>query len=94
MFAKVNVPVLGIVENMSLHICSQCGHEEAIFGSGGGVAMAEAFTTSGCPGRNCRVACNRPFGNERPSRPFRNFPLRPEQEDVALVRQQLWEGLR
>jgi len=41
MFAKVNVPVLGVVENMSLHICSQCGHEEAIFGAGGGVAMAE-----------------------------------------------------
>jgi len=30
-----------VVENMSLHICSQCGHEEAIFGVGGGVAMAE-----------------------------------------------------
>jgi ATP-binding protein involved in chromosome partitioning len=42
MFGKVNVPVLGIVENMSLHICSQCGHEEAIFGTGGGAAMAEA----------------------------------------------------
>lgn len=41
MFNKVNVPVLGIVENMSMHICSNCGHEEAIFGSGGGVAMAE-----------------------------------------------------
>ena len=41
MFQKVNVPVLGIVENMSLHICSNCGHEEAIFGSGGGAAMAE-----------------------------------------------------
>jgi len=41
MFAKVNVPVLGLVENMSLHICSQCGHEEAIFGTGGGIAMAE-----------------------------------------------------
>ena len=41
MFEKVNVPVLGIVENMSVHICSQCGHEEAIFGSGGGEAMAE-----------------------------------------------------
>jgi ATP-binding protein involved in chromosome partitioning len=40
MFEKVNVPVLGIVENMSLHICSACGHEEAIFGEGGGVAMA------------------------------------------------------
>ncbi|PKM11945.1 MAG: iron-sulfur cluster carrier protein ApbC [Gammaproteobacteria bacterium HGW-Gammaproteobacteria-3] len=41
MFEKVNVPVLGIVENMSLHICSHCGHEEAIFGAGGGAAMAE-----------------------------------------------------
>lgn len=40
MFDKVNVPVLGIIENMSLHICSQCGHEEAIFGQGGGTAMA------------------------------------------------------
>lgn len=41
MFAKVNVPVLGVVENMSIHICSQCGHEEAIFGAGGGAVMAE-----------------------------------------------------
>jgi ATP-binding protein involved in chromosome partitioning len=41
MFEKVNVPVLGIVENMSMHICSECGHAEAIFGTGGGVAMSE-----------------------------------------------------
>ena len=41
MFAKVNVPVLGIVENMSMHICSVCGHAEAIFGEGGGIAMSE-----------------------------------------------------
>jgi len=41
MFEKVSVPVLGIVENMSMHICSNCGHEEAIFGEGGGIAMAE-----------------------------------------------------
>lgn len=41
MFNKVNVPVLGLVENMSMHICSNCGHEEAIFGEGGGLAMAE-----------------------------------------------------
>ena len=41
MFEKVEVPVLGIVENMSIHICSNCGHEEPIFGSGGGRAMAE-----------------------------------------------------
>ena len=41
MFEKVNVPVLGIIENMSMHICSNCGHEEAIFGQGGGEAMAK-----------------------------------------------------
>ncbi|MGE0484763.1 MAG: iron-sulfur cluster carrier protein ApbC [Gammaproteobacteria bacterium] len=43
MFEKVNVPVLGIVENMSVHICSNCGHEEHIFGAGGGAAMAEQY---------------------------------------------------
>jgi ATP-binding protein involved in chromosome partitioning len=41
MFEKVDVPVLGIVENMSIHICSQCGHEEHIFGEGGGRRIAE-----------------------------------------------------
>jgi ATP-binding protein involved in chromosome partitioning len=43
MFEKVAVPVLGIVENMSTHICSNCGHEEAIFGSGGGGRMAAQY---------------------------------------------------
>lgn len=41
MFEKVDVPILGIVENMSTHVCSQCGHEEHIFGAGGGSLMAE-----------------------------------------------------
>ncbi len=40
MFEKVGIPILGIVENMSIHICSKCGHEEHIFGSGGGERMA------------------------------------------------------
>ena len=43
MFEKVKVPVLGIVENMSTHICSECGHEEHIFGAGGGEAMAKQY---------------------------------------------------
>ncbi len=43
MFEKVNVPVLGIVENMSIHICSKCGHQEHIFGEGGGKRMAEQY---------------------------------------------------
>ena len=41
MFEKVEVPVLGVVENMSIHICSKCGHEEPIFGAGGGQRMAD-----------------------------------------------------
>ena len=43
MFEKVEVPVLGIVENMCTHVCSRCGHEEAIFGSGGGEKMASTY---------------------------------------------------
>ena len=43
MFEKVEVPVLGVVENMSIHICSKCGHEEHIFGEGGGKKMAEDY---------------------------------------------------
>jgi ATP-binding protein involved in chromosome partitioning len=43
MFEKVSVPVLGIIENMSVHVCSNCGHTEHIFGSGGGARMANEF---------------------------------------------------
>ena len=43
MFEKVEVPVLGIVENMSTHVCSNCGHEEHIFGKGGGAEMSEQY---------------------------------------------------
>lgn len=43
MFEKVGIPILGIVENMSTHICSNCGHEEHIFGAGGGEAMCKDY---------------------------------------------------
>jgi ATP-binding protein involved in chromosome partitioning len=45
MFRQVDIPVLGIVENMSTHTCSQCGHREAIFGEGGGSVIAEQYGT-------------------------------------------------
>ena len=45
MFRKVNIPVLGVVENMSMHICGNCGHAEHIFGEGGGDKIAEEFNT-------------------------------------------------
>src|SRR5437762_10120029 len=43
MFEKVGVPILGIVENMSMHICSNCGHEEHVFGEGGGARMSKDY---------------------------------------------------
>jgi ATP-binding protein involved in chromosome partitioning len=43
MFEKVGVPILGIVENMAVHVCSKCGHAEHIFGEGGGRRMAEQY---------------------------------------------------
>jgi len=45
MFRKVNIPVLGVVENMSMHICGNCGHAEHIFGEGGGERIAQEFNT-------------------------------------------------
>ncbi|GIZ52156.1 iron-sulfur cluster carrier protein ApbC [Noviherbaspirillum aridicola] len=43
MFEKVDIPILGVVENMSTHICSNCGHEESIFGHGGGQKMCAEY---------------------------------------------------
>lgn len=45
MFRQVKVPVLGVVENMSLHTCSSCGHSEPIFGEGGGERIAQEYQT-------------------------------------------------
>jgi ATP-binding protein involved in chromosome partitioning len=43
MFEKVGVPILGIVENMAMHVCSNCGHVEHIFGQGGGERMSKEY---------------------------------------------------
>lgn len=43
MFERTGIDVLGVVENMSMHLCSQCGHQEAIFGSGGGQQLSNSF---------------------------------------------------
>jgi len=53
------------------------------------IQSGEPFMTSGCPGRDGKVACNRPYGNERPSGPIRNFPFMPEAEDIEEIRTQL-----
>lgn len=46
MFRKVHLPVLGVVENMSVHICSKCGHQEPIFGEGGAAKIASEYGTT------------------------------------------------
>jgi len=46
MFNKVKIPVLGVVENMSMHICSNCGHHEAIFGDEGGASLAKEYNVN------------------------------------------------
>ncbi len=43
MFEKVDIPVLGVVENMSVYVCPKCGHQDSIFGEGGGAAMAKQY---------------------------------------------------
>ncbi len=53
------------------------------------IGNGEAFMTSGCPGRDGKLACNRPFANERPSQPLRNFPFPPSPRDIDEIKKQL-----
>ncbi len=53
------------------------------------IALGMPFMTSGCPGTDGKLACNRPFGNERASEPMRNYPFIPNEEDMAIIRSQL-----
>ncbi len=53
------------------------------------IESGEPFRTSGCEGYDGEVACNRPYGNERPGPDIRNFPFPPEPEDIAHIRRQL-----
>jgi len=57
------------------------------------VAKGIPFMTSGCPGQDGTVACNRPFGNERASEPMRNYPFAPGAQDVETIRAQIWDGV-
>lgn len=45
MFNKVSVPVLGMIQNMATHVCSQCGHEDPVFGHEGGKALADEYNS-------------------------------------------------
>ncbi len=67
MFEKVDVHVLGIVENMSIHICSQCGHEEHIFGQGGGQSMSEQYNVDFLGGLPLDIKIREEVDNGRPT---------------------------
>ncbi|MCY0884292.1 MAG: radical SAM protein, partial [Firmicutes bacterium] len=54
------------------------------------VDSGRPFMTSGCPDHAGETACNRPYGNGRPSQPLRNFPFLPNAADLEEIRQQLW----
>lgn len=54
------------------------------------ISSGEPFRTSGCPGKDGQVACNRPFANSRPGPEMRNYPFPPTQSDIELIRGQLY----
>ncbi len=58
------------------------------------IQNGEAFMTSGCPGEDGQVACNRPFGNERASEPMRNYPFLPNSEDIGIILPQIWDEVK
>lgn len=78
MFEKVEVPVLGIVENMSVHICSNCGHHEPIFGTGGAEKLAEKYHTQLLGQMPLHISLREDLDKGTPtviSRPRANLPL-------------------
>ena len=82
MFEKVDVPVLGIVENMSIHICSNCGHHEPIFGTGGAEKMAEQYHTQLLAQLPLHINLREDLDNGKPT-----VVARPESEFTEIYRQ-------
>jgi len=82
MFEKVNVPVLGIVENMSVHICSQCGHAEHIFGAGGGESMARQYGVDLLGSLPLDIAIREGVDNGRPT-----VAIQPDGHIAAVYRE-------
>jgi biotin synthase len=53
------------------------------------ISTGSPFETSGCPGPDGKVACNRPYGNEKPGPAIRNFPFSPDEEDLQRIVEEL-----
>ena len=82
MFEKVEVPVLGIVENMSVHVCSNCGHEEPIFGTGDAQRLAEKYHTEVQGQMPLHISLREDLDAGTPT-----VAARPDSEFTALYRQ-------
>ncbi|MCX8956496.1 iron-sulfur cluster carrier protein ApbC [Erwinia psidii] len=82
MFDKVSVPVLGVVENMSMHICSQCGHHEAIFGTGGAEKLVEQYHTRLLGQMPLHISLREDLDDGQPT-----VVRRPDSEFTAMYRQ-------
>ncbi|WP_342753886.1 iron-sulfur cluster carrier protein ApbC [Pantoea sp. MBD-2R] len=95
MFEKVNVPVLGIVENMSMHICSNCGHHEPIFGSGGAQRLAEQYHTRLLSQLPLHITLREDLDDGQPTvirRPDSEFTYLYRQLAGLVAAQLYWEG--
>lgn len=95
MFRKVNVPVLGIIENMSTHLCSNCGHEEKIFGEGGGARIAHEYQVNllGSLPLNIQIREQTDAGNppvvQNPDSPFAKIYCEIARKVAAILSLQL-----
>ncbi|MCG8391927.1 MAG: iron-sulfur cluster carrier protein ApbC [Pseudomonadales bacterium] len=82
MFRKVDIRVLGIVENMAVHICSQCGHQEHVFGQGGGERMARDYHTQVLAALPLSLRIREQADSGKPV-----VAANPDSEEAALYRQ-------
>ncbi len=89
MFEKVGVPILGIVENMAVHVCEKCGHVEHIFGEEGGKRLAEEYR-DGLPGRVAAQPLDPGPGRQRPA----DGRQRPRRRDRGALQARRPQGRR
>ncbi|WP_158783577.1 iron-sulfur cluster carrier protein ApbC [Pantoea sp. BAV 3049] len=95
MFEKVNVPVVGVVENMSMHICSNCGHHEPIFGTGGAEKLAEQYHTRLLSQLPLHITLREDLDDGQPTvvrRPESEFTVMYRQLAGLVAAQLYWEG--
>ena len=95
MFEKVEVPVLGVVENMSTHICSNCGHQEAIFGSGGAEKLAVQYHTQLLGQMPLHITLREDLDSGKPTvvnRPESDFADMYRQLADRVAAQLYWQG--